>query len=94
MAAGAVFTLAGEGSGQRSVAASDFFLGYRNVDMQPHEILLKVGMGTELAAFAPALSWGLLRQLGIVVASSPYSAPSWAEGGHACTELRGAAMQS
>jgi xanthine dehydrogenase iron-sulfur cluster and FAD-binding subunit A len=42
MAAGAVFTLAGEGSGQRSVAASDFFLGYRKVDMQPHEILLKV----------------------------------------------------
>ena len=56
-----MFTLAGEGSGQRSVAASDFFLGYRKVDMQPHEILLKVGMATELAAFAPALSWGLLR---------------------------------
>ncbi|PSC76668.1 Xanthine dehydrogenase [Micractinium conductrix] len=42
MAAGATFTLVGQGSGQRSVAAKDFFLGYRKVDMQPHEVLLKV----------------------------------------------------
>lgn len=42
MAAGAEFTLAGEGTGQRAVAASDFFLGYRKTALQPHEVLLKV----------------------------------------------------
>lgn len=42
MACGATFTLAGAGTGERSVPAKDFFLGYRKVDMQPHEILLKV----------------------------------------------------
>lgn len=41
MAAGAEFTLAGEGTGQRAVAASDFFLGYRKTALQPHEVLLK-----------------------------------------------------
>lgn len=42
MAAGAQFTVAGQGSGQRTVAARDFFLGYRKVDMAPHEVLVKV----------------------------------------------------
>jgi xanthine dehydrogenase/oxidase len=42
MAAGAEFTLAGAGTGERTVAARDFFLGYRKVDMQPHEVLVKV----------------------------------------------------
>ncbi len=41
MVAGAEFTLAGEGTGQRTVAAKDFFLGYRRTALQPHEILLK-----------------------------------------------------
>eukprot|EP00873_Tetraselmis_striata_P035166 jgi/Tetstr1/455430/TSEL_042261.t1 len=42
MAAGAVFTVAGEGSGEREVPASKFFISYRKVDMQPHEILKSV----------------------------------------------------
>lgn len=42
MAAGAQFTVAGQGSGQRTVAARDFFLGYRKVDLAPHEVLVKV----------------------------------------------------
>ena len=45
MAAGAEFTVAGQGSGARTVPAKDFFLGYRRVDMQPHELLVKVGGG-------------------------------------------------
>lgn len=43
MAAGATFTLAGAGTGERTVLAKDFFLAYRKVDMAPHEILVKVG---------------------------------------------------
>lgn len=42
MAAGAQFTVAGQGTGQRTVAARDFFLGYRKVDLAPHEVLVKV----------------------------------------------------
>lgn len=42
MAAGAEFTVAGQGSGQRVVQASAFFLGYRKVDLQPHEVLVTV----------------------------------------------------
>ena len=41
-AAGAQFTVAGEGTGERTIAASEFFLGYRKVDMQPHEVLVRV----------------------------------------------------
>lgn len=42
MAAGAQFTVAGQGTGQRTVAARDFFLGYRKVDLAAHEVLVKV----------------------------------------------------
>ncbi|EFN53303.1 hypothetical protein CHLNCDRAFT_136969 [Chlorella variabilis] len=42
MAAGATFTLAGAGTGERTVLAKDFFLAYRKVDMAPHEILVKL----------------------------------------------------
>ncbi|KAK9811378.1 hypothetical protein WJX72_002855 [[Myrmecia] bisecta] len=42
MAAGATFTVVGEGTPEREVPAEDFFLGYRKVDLKPHEILLKV----------------------------------------------------
>lgn len=42
MAAGATFFLRGRGTPERAVPARDFFLGYRTVDMQPHEVLVKV----------------------------------------------------
>ncbi|DBA72485.1 TPA: hypothetical protein ACH3X2_010250 [Trebouxia sp. C0005] len=42
MACGATFVLQEEGKPQRSVLAEDFFLGYRRVDLQPKEILVKV----------------------------------------------------
>eukprot|EP00271_Cylindrocystis_brebissonii_P015376 TRINITY_DN3802_c0_g1_i1.p1 TRINITY_DN3802_c0_g1~~TRINITY_DN3802_c0_g1_i1.p1 ORF type:complete len:1384 (-),score=303.69 TRINITY_DN3802_c0_g1_i1:1396-5484(-) len=42
MAARAVFTLASASGGTRQVAARDFFLGYRKVDLQPTEILVSV----------------------------------------------------
>lgn len=42
MAAGASFRIAGEGEGERDVPASSFFLGYRQVDMDPHQVLTKV----------------------------------------------------
>ena len=70
MAAGAVFTVAGEGTGERQVAAESFFLGYRKVDLQPHEILYKVrdsawnpGWDADvlcgrLAAVAGVAGWG------------------------------------
>lgn len=45
MAAGAQLTVAGQGSGTRTVAAADFFLGYRKVDLAPHEVLVKVRRG-------------------------------------------------
>ncbi len=31
-----------QGTGERSVPASEFFLGYRQVDLKPHEVLYKV----------------------------------------------------
>jgi xanthine dehydrogenase/oxidase len=34
--------VAGQGTGQRTVAARDFFLGYRKVDLALHEVLVKV----------------------------------------------------
>ncbi|KAK9861190.1 hypothetical protein WJX84_010543 [Apatococcus fuscideae] len=42
MSTGSVFNVQGEGTGVRKVAAKNFFLGYRKVDMQPHEVLLNV----------------------------------------------------
>ncbi|KAL6770287.1 XDH1 [Auxenochlorella protothecoides x Auxenochlorella symbiontica] len=42
MAAGATFFLRGRGTPERAVSARDFFLGYRTVDMQPHEVLVKI----------------------------------------------------
>jgi xanthine dehydrogenase/oxidase len=42
MASGAVFEVAGKGTGRRTVPASAFFLGYRKVDMAPHEVLVSV----------------------------------------------------
>ncbi|KAG2484282.1 hypothetical protein HYH03_016926 [Edaphochlamys debaryana] len=42
MAAGATFVALGQGTGERSVPASQFFTGYRQVDLRPHEVLYKV----------------------------------------------------
>ncbi|MEW5318751.1 MAG: hypothetical protein WDW38_009946 [Sanguina aurantia] len=42
MACRAVFTALGAGTGSRTIKASEFFLGYRQVDLQPHEILYKI----------------------------------------------------
>ncbi|MEW5315300.1 MAG: hypothetical protein WDW38_006740 [Sanguina aurantia] len=42
MSCRAVFTTLGAGTGSRTIRASDFFLGYRQVDLQPHEILYKI----------------------------------------------------
>ncbi|PNW76169.1 hypothetical protein CHLRE_12g545101v5 [Chlamydomonas reinhardtii] len=42
MAAGATFVALGKGTGERAVPASQFFTGYRQVDLQPHEVLYKV----------------------------------------------------
>ncbi|MEW5306011.1 MAG: hypothetical protein WDW36_008516 [Sanguina aurantia] len=42
MACRAVFTTLGAGTGSRTIKASEFFLGYRQVDLQPHEILYKI----------------------------------------------------
>ena len=44
MAAGATFTVAGAGTGQRTVPADEFFVGYRRVDLAPHELLLSVSL--------------------------------------------------
>ncbi|BDA44652.1 Xanthine dehydrogenase [Coccomyxa sp. Obi] len=44
MAAGAVFTVVGQGTPERQVRAEDFFLGYRKVDLQPHEVLARVAI--------------------------------------------------
>ncbi|KXZ53315.1 hypothetical protein GPECTOR_7g1209 [Gonium pectorale] len=42
MAAGATFVALGKGTGERAVKASEFFVGYRQVDLKPHEVLYKV----------------------------------------------------
>ncbi|GFR49634.1 hypothetical protein Agub_g11707 [Astrephomene gubernaculifera] len=42
MAAGATFVVLGQGTGERRVSAADFFVGYRQVDLRPHEVLLRV----------------------------------------------------
>jgi len=42
MASGAVFTVVGKGTGERDIPASKFFLAYRKVDMQSHELLKSV----------------------------------------------------
>ncbi|EFJ45339.1 hypothetical protein VOLCADRAFT_63971 [Volvox carteri f. nagariensis] len=42
MAAGATFVALGKDTGERAVRASEFFLGYRFVDLRPHEVLYKV----------------------------------------------------
>lgn len=42
MASGTVFTVAGKDTGEREIPAESFFLGYRKVDMAPHEVLTKV----------------------------------------------------
>jgi xanthine dehydrogenase/oxidase len=44
IATGAVFTVMGSGGAARKVAAKDFFIGYRRVDMKPDEILASVFM--------------------------------------------------
>ena len=46
IAAGAEFEVAGAGVGQRRVAAAKFFLGYRRVDLQPHEVLVRVRLAS------------------------------------------------
>ncbi|GLC34818.1 hypothetical protein PLESTB_001167600 [Pleodorina starrii] len=42
MAAGATFVALGRDTGERAVPATQFFVGYRQVDLKPHEVLLKV----------------------------------------------------
>ncbi|GAX80308.1 hypothetical protein CEUSTIGMA_g7746.t1 [Chlamydomonas eustigma] len=42
MASGARFTAISKQGGERSVLAADFFLGYRQVDLKPEELLYKV----------------------------------------------------
>ncbi|GIL49662.1 hypothetical protein Vafri_5944 [Volvox africanus] len=42
MAARTTFVALGKDTGERAVPASDFFVGYRQVDLRPHEILFKV----------------------------------------------------
>jgi xanthine dehydrogenase/oxidase len=42
VAARATFLIAGAGTGERVVSASAFFLGYRRVDLRPHEVLVSV----------------------------------------------------
>ncbi|KAJ9512823.1 hypothetical protein QJQ45_029028 [Haematococcus lacustris] len=42
MASGTTFTALGKDSAPRTVPASQFFLGYRQVDLRPHEILYQV----------------------------------------------------
>jgi xanthine dehydrogenase/oxidase len=42
VAAGATFSIAGAGTGERVAPASAFFLGYRQVDLRPHEVLVSV----------------------------------------------------
>lgn len=42
MACGAVFTVASAEGGERAIPAQNFFLGYRQVDLKPHEILKSV----------------------------------------------------
>jgi xanthine dehydrogenase/oxidase len=43
-ALGARFVIEGEGTGRREVPAREFFLGYRQTAMQPHEVLVAVVM--------------------------------------------------
>ncbi len=59
MAAGAQFTVAGQGTGQRTVPARDFFLGYRKVDLAPHEVLVKVRNDEAFYVWCASLSCGI-----------------------------------
>eukprot|EP00798_Chlamydomonas_sp_ICE-L_P022196 gene22196-29256_t len=42
MASRTTFTVVGKGTGERDVPASEFFLGYRQVDLKPHELLSRI----------------------------------------------------
>lgn len=42
VATNSVFTCIGEGTSERQVAAKDFYLGYRKIDLQGHEVLSQV----------------------------------------------------
>ncbi len=77
MACGATFTLAGAGTGERSVPAKDFFLGYRKVDMQPHEILLKVRAcaGHEAHTQGCSLVWLGVASLGLIAGALSRAGP-------------------
>lgn len=57
MAAGATFTLAGAGSGQRSVPATAFFTGYRRTALAPHEVLVKVRRGARVRMQGRCAGW-------------------------------------
>lgn len=65
MAAGAVFTVAGAGSGERAVPAAAFFKGYRKVDLAPHEVLTKASCSFLQAACSalPALLMSCCRSV-------------------------------